>query len=207
MWSFCHLWMTYFYVSVVTCWPLYYWRRRHGWIIYDEIYFLCVLETATPRLMLLASSQTSCSIICDGRWRNKRMKQTQSLATNLYHIMVKWRWKVSVINTATIIIIFSQYFEGGKQLTDFFFSISSEIKALLFFLYTYLDFCQPASDISVLLTCDQNTFCNFMMLFRVSHSALYLMNTKYLFTKLYYKIVFGTYCLWLKITFSSLVCF
>lgn len=152
MWSFCHLWMTYFYVSVVTCWPLYYWRRRHGWIIYDEIYFLCVLETATPRLMLLASSQTSCSIICDGRWRNKRMKQTQSLATNLYHIMVKWRWKVSVINTATIIIIFSQYFEGGKQLTDFFSQFPLKWKLCYFFLtHTLISVSQLVTSVSSLL--------------------------------------------------------
>lgn len=146
MWSIFHLWVTYFYVSVVTRWPLYYCRRRHGWIIYDEIYFLCVLETATPRLMLLASSQTSCSIICDGRWRNKRMKQTQSLTT------VKWRWKVLVINTATIIIIFSQYFEGGKQLTDFFLNfLWNESSVNFFFTHTLISVSQLVISVSSLL--------------------------------------------------------
>lgn len=70
----------------MTCCLLYYYRRRHDWIIYDEIYFLCVLETAMPRLIFLASSQTKCSVICDGRWKIKRMKKTQSLTINLYHV-------------------------------------------------------------------------------------------------------------------------
>lgn len=82
-------------------------------------------------------------------------------------------------------------FWRGKQLTDFFLSYLWYERSSVIYQFP-------------LLTCDQNTFCHFMML---SHSALYFMNTKYLFTQPYHKIEFGTYCLRLKITFSSLMFF
>lgn len=90
---------------------LYYYRWLDDWIIYDQIYSLCIQKTGKSRFILLASSQNHLAAsFLERRKKGMGVRQTYSYYSEFFHSHGLKTLKSISLNIAAILTTFSQFF-------------------------------------------------------------------------------------------------